>query len=270
MIEIETKSKTLSKERKIFMKKIIIMIAITLITIHLYGCSKAEIERSPVIIDHASNQEDPSINTPINTDETDSKEDVPSNTDESQSSGDQQTKDNTLDQKNNDLNSEEKEDEIIPTIIELEGMNEIINTKLIRSSLGYSIQYDIDRLSHMFENNVDSFIAPNPNPDLYPYVYLNIKRIENVTIKDYSDQWLKTITSEKKYKFEEITNTSINGYNTLHYNLVTGKEWNSTVRNYYMVEGNQSVYFIETQYFLEAEEGYGARLTAMLKTFQIK
>lgn len=57
-----------------------------------------------------------------------------------------------------------------------------------QSTLGYQIEYFKDSFTVKNENGVDSFTVENHNPDLYPYVYLNISRNQFPLEKASSDQ----------------------------------------------------------------------------------
>jgi hypothetical protein len=51
---------------------------------------------------------------------------------------------------------------------------------------------------------------------------------------------------------------------------VAGNEWNSPVVRYYLIDNTAGgTFVVQMQYFLEAEEGYGARFNTMLHGFQI-
>ena len=75
----------------------------------------------------------------------------------------------------------------------------------------------------------------------------------------------------KEYKsVEQFNQVSVGEqYKAVQLKAKTGSEWNSIIRNYYLIEEKNSVYLIEMQYFTEAAEGYGARMQAMLDTFKI-
>jgi hypothetical protein len=117
-------------------------------------------------------------------------------------------------------------------------------------------------------------MADNPDPELYPYVYVRISRQD----KPASDSTTQNDTpSFAKYDvsgnitgyvaIEFSSDVTIGGYNAKLYHFTSGKDWNSTTNNIYQIEHGDYIYEILTQTFIEAEEGYGARIQAMLDTF---
>lgn len=260
------------------MKKILAIVFISTITFSLYGCSRAEIEKSPITVEDSANKNegDQVVSEDAFVDET-TKEDNP--VDETASkekdtinetgSSNQNTKDVTEDTPATDSNTQNGNQipsELVPITIELEGMKETFNGGTFKSSNGYQVIYDVDRFEVKTDNNIDSFQAENPNPDLYPYVYFNIGAPMKLTLSDTIDQWKNTLSSDTKAKLKDGSTTSLNGYPTKHYVVTAGTDWNSTIQNYYFIQHKDFVYMIETQYFVEAAEGYGSRIHAMLNT----
>jgi hypothetical protein len=176
--------------------------------------------------------------------------------------------------------------------IKLEGMEETVNYKYFESSLGYRMAYDKDRFTVSSKYDVDSFIAENPDPEIYPYVYIKISRLpisasyligtisgEFSTEKPKDSDWTEVYdennnvigySSPKKYEIAQQDTVKLGDYEVEHYKVQEGTDWNSAIRNFYFIKKDQNIYRIETQYFLEAEEGYGARISAMLDTFSLE
>ncbi len=273
-------------------KKIFLSFA-ALTVFSLTGCVKTEIEKKPVTI-----ADEAVASTPLMENDDPITEDASkdSSGEASEGSSDDSTKGLTEDKnENGSKNSntplqendnseteatttdhEDGSEDVVKLTIELEGMEEEINGKRFTSSLNYQIIYDVDRFQvDETEDGFDSFMADNPNPEIYPYVYLNIYRKDKTT-------WDKSITSDSDssegslwsslmignaYYLDEV---SIGSHQAKHYHTSPGNQWNSIVKDYYIIEQGEYYYVLETQYFLEAAEGYGARMRAMMDTIEFK
>lgn len=231
------------------MKKLFIIFLVTAIAISFYGCKKAEIEKNPEVIPQDPKSTEPVID----------KNGALVNTD---------GEDNADDADNPDI-------EIVKYTIEIEGMQEEINGKEYHSNLGYKLIYDFDRFQvSSSEQGSDIYMADNPDPELYPYTYININRYDSDTwINDKKDLWTKVKTFDRNVNgyiaTEQLEDTIIGDYEAKHYKLALGSDWNSIINHYYVIEHGDYYYTIETQYFLEAAEGYGARMQAMMDTFTL-
>lgn len=293
------------------MKKLSFILITSVVLAAMTACIRARIEKDAVIIenkntsdvslDNLEKQEDNSSsqakveegqNTQFNPTSSDDKPTVPT----------EQENNNTGEEEDisND-NGENPEADLIPASIIIEGMEEIINYKQYKSDLGFSIMYDSDRFS--VSNTADGvlqIIAPNPDPGIYPYVYINISRydysdvasfskleqdlqdnkIRNLNISGDTEKyyWFKVpespdnhphyvqLTSSDSKSLDIIREESISGKKAYAYIIRQGNSWNSAVRKYYFITLDSYVYKIEVQYFVEAEEGYGVRLNSMLST----
>lgn len=225
------------------MKKIIGILSIVTV-IGVAGCSKADIEKEPVVIeDAASLDEEVPLETP--------GEVIPPDEDREEDKVDNWG-----------------EEESAPITIEIEGMEETING-LQHIGDRYQIIYDADRFEYSKKEEGDTFIAENPDPAIYPYVYLSINYLENKSASDYIGE-LSDLLSKDGLETEIAADAPIGNYKGSIVTARSGSEWNSIIRNYYIIENGTGLYIIESQYFLEAAEGYGARIHAMLSTFEIK
>lgn len=242
------------------------------------GCSMAQIEKEPVVIaDTLSSSigvtEASDNNNGINTDQTASE---PHTDIEPEDALNETVSEKAADHTDEAADTSEPiklAEETKKLTIQIEGMEEEINGVVYHSDLGYQITYDKDRFKFTRPiENVDSFTADNPDPELYPYVFINIRRIKNNT-KDNNHssdlpQWALQNDVSQSFHItpDQMAEVPFGKYTALYYHSTSGEEWNSTVNNYYVVENGDYSYFIDTQYFLEAAEGYGARIDAMLKT----
>lgn len=261
------------------MKRIYIIALSAIASLSVYGCSTPQVEKTPVVIEEESNYTTDQIKhtDPLLAEDDAMEKETTSDTnpaeDLSYSDTDNQDKAPNADTTNTS-------DEPYQMTIELEGMEEQINCKTYQSPLGYLMSYDIDRFQVSSENNIDQYFAENPNPELYPYVFLNVTRSELPVTSDSSkSNTIQVMDSENQIlgylpegnlKFEKAEPIMIGGTEAVHYTAKSGTEWNSTVHHYYYLKADQYVYTFETQYFLEAAEGYGARIQAMLDTFKLQ
>ena len=271
------------------MKKLFILGLASIMMLQLSGCSVDPVEKEPVII---SDTTETNLVTPdLDQQETDvikngagpeedgtSKEPI---TDQSDGLAEDLTEDNkenpsaTTDPTTVGSDQEKAKDQnTYQGIILLEGMEEEVTYQMYKSDLGYQIAYDIDRFTVTKEKDNDTFMAENPNPELYPYVYFSIGRNEytgkEINLND-SDLHLQDDETGKDLVANAKEDTvKIGDYDAIHWKLIDGNEWNSLVKHYYYIKGDKYYYWIKTNYFLEASEGYGSRISAMLDTFVIE
>lgn len=238
------------------MKKIIIVGFSCFITFNLFGCSSANLEKEPIVIEDSNT---------ANIEEADELQESDNPSDLSNPDGKTATP----------SNSPEPSEDVSTTFkgtVTLEGMEEEVNYSTYQSDYGYQMDYDVDRFTVTSENGMDTFMAENLDPELYPYVFINITRSEykgektdlsigdnNLSVYDeYSKQTLSTNAPKD--------NVKLGDYDAIHFEVIDGDQWNSLVRHIYLIRFDKIYYVIETNYFLEASEGYGARIKAMLDT----
>jgi hypothetical protein len=254
------------------MKRSIILVLTLIFAVSLIGCSTSLVEKEPVVIkdnqeavtEDITTEELPGIDSTDATDQTENDTNETMENVEDEFDETTNTTDNTASQPDNSRVSSEPVD----YVIELEGMEEIIKVKTYESDLGYNMIYDVDRFTAAEEHGADLYYTENPNPDLYPYVYVNIIRTDHVTLKEYVDTREETLSLQLS-EVEQFDKVTVGEYDAVQLKGKSGSEWNSVIRNLYIIESGTSIYEIETQYFMEAAEGYGSRIAAMLDTFTI-
>lgn len=268
------------------MKRIFIIIFTAVTAFSLFGCSNSKVEKEPVIItdsqDVSAEQitDSPTSNTNEEavTEITNPPAAVSTNSETSdEDSSVQPSDDNGNTVKDSEGNNS---DATYTSTIELEGMPEEVTYKYYQSPLGYQISYDMERFTPSIEDTFDIFMAENPDPEIYPYVSFNISRNEyNSGYEGLSTPDLlvanpfgdtTTFTEKDLDKESENHSVKIGDYEAVHYMIKEGNEWNSLIKHCYLVPAGNYYYVIQTQYFLEAAEGYGARIEAMLDTFTIQ
>jgi hypothetical protein len=233
------------------MRKTIFILSI-ITAIIFTGCSRSEIEKNPVVLEDTASLNDEGA----------------SETSQDLSATEEGTKITEVTTVYEEVDSSKAEVKTKPITIEIEGTEETIRG-LLHAGDGYDIMYDVDRFEYSDKDGVDTFVAENSDPAIYPYVYISISHLENSNVSDYVEKLSDTLAANSM-ESEITTDTSIGNYKGMIITANAGTEWNSIIRNYYIIENGTSIYTIETQYFLDAEEGYGARFQAMLNTFEMK
>lgn len=148
--------------------------------------------------------------------------------------------------------------------ITIEGIEEDVNYVGIKSSIGYTIQYDENALNLLRENEKDVY------------------RVDIDSIKDkvfFTVQYIEKSYEELKAENTNIEEIEINGQRAFKvtfiddvlYNETQNStwKWNSDVKTLWYIDAKEGTYFIEEHYFFEATEGWGARINQMLNTFKI-
>ncbi|HPU63337.1 MAG TPA: hypothetical protein PK304_04225 [Mobilitalea sp.] len=164
-----------------------------------------------------------------------------------------------------EADSKEQSFELEPAklAVEIEGITEEIEALSYTSPLGYRIIFDPERFNLSREKDgSDRFMANNQDSDGYPDVYININILPETLNSD-------TITTDGKDAAEYVGEVSIGSFTAGHYKFKSGNNWNSVIRDYYIFDEKDKNFIIECGYFLEAQEGYGARIEAMLKTISV-
>lgn len=271
-----------------------IMIALTIASATLiYGCSFAQVEKEPIVIEETqedsskvisagesendavksdmNEQEQNSADTLIDADKEDDAGQADSVNNDIADQSDSANKDsaNQIDAPATIADLPEASDETLFYTIELEGMKEVIKTKVYDSDLGYRMLYDIDRFTVAKEHGADLYFTENYNPDIYPFVYINIIRVDGISMKDYVAQRKDALTQHIS-NVEQFDQVTVGKYEAIRLKAIAGSNWDSVIRNMYFLQDGDSIIEIETQYFVEAEEGYGARISALLDTFTLK
>lgn len=270
------------------MKKTTALTIILISAAGLIGCSKLTVEKKPVVImkettnidDILTEEDNEAKMTGETSDPATDSVTGPEQSENSKTDADEKAVDADTATSTEPVSGDGKHsisEEPAKLTIEIEGMKEEINAKTLHSSLGYRITYDSDRFDYSgTDEEIDSFIAKNSDPGVYPYIYLNISLLDvsktdqpNPPEKAY-DPTKTSITGIDGGIADYVDTVKINDYEAYHYKYKAGDEWNSIIRNYYVIEAEEHQYMIETQYFLEAAEGFGARMAVMLDTFTLE
>ena len=152
--------------------------------------------------------------------------------------------------------------------ISLEGTTEKIPTRLYTSDLGYQLQVDEQRFVFERIDDADIYKVLQTDTSAYPDIFIKISK----TVQSEDKNYLKTLEDRLKKenpKAEKLDPVSLGTYTAIHYHSSFGEASDSILKNIYVVETELDYFTIETQYFLEAEEGYGARIASLLETFRL-
>jgi len=249
-------------------RKILIIMTATALTLNLNGCSKLEVEKKPITIEDSSEN----LNSVFEKEENDSTLSLKdTNTNTTEPSDIKESDNEKVPEKNETMIDSELNGKEVDLIVEVEGTTETVKGKIHVSNLGYQMVYDMERYKLTSEDGLDSFFAENPDPTVYPYVFLNVSRSENTSMNDYVDKLEKEINDQKiSYQKIEYKEIGEGNYKAIYFRTQAGYNWDSIIREYYILEDGEDIILIETQYFLEAQEGHGARFLSMLNTFQIQ
>lgn len=132
----------------------------------------------------------------------------------------------------------------------------------------YILYVDEERYQ-VHDNNDTKYITPKiPLDDKYPEVSMSISQNADKS----SDEMIEELSKGLKNQYNNVSDivpvdtpfpaSMVRG--------ISGSEWNSTITKYYAFDNKLGGSFIITlKYFLEAEEGHGARFHAMLNEFKI-
>jgi len=152
---------------------------------------------------------------------------------------------------------------------EIEGNQEKANVQLQSPhKSNYVIYVDQERYQFIEGEKSDKIVMKTPVEGDFPEVSMEIQQIVNKSpdvIVDELAAQIKTkyeIFYEPKKIKEPVEGWVVRG--------VGGHKWDSPIINAYVISNEKQGSFIITQrYFLEAEEGHGARFDEMVKEFRI-
>jgi len=213
------------------MKKLSILIFVLALFVAISGCSvKNNISESPT--------------PPVNSSPADTADQFPSEVpDETQ------------------LVDENENNEIYTKVIQLEGTDETVKYMLIKGSYDYTMPLDVDRFEFKKVDNADYYQSTaNEN------VYIAVSYIKNTTIAEET----QSLSVDTNIVSSDEKATKVGDYDATNLHVVYGSNPDSKVINHYLIEDDGGVYIISCVYFLEAAEGFGARMFYMTQDFKIE
>jgi hypothetical protein len=151
---------------------------------------------------------------------------------------------------------------------EIEGNPEVVPVREYKSSLGYSILIDEERFTYEAGKDHDLYSTVNPDKSIYPDIYIKLAKANKADNPEYIEA-AKQQLSEENIEIGVLSDIKLGDYDVIGFKSNYGTDYNSAIKNIYIIESEDAFYNIETQIFLEAEEGYGARIKALLDTIKI-
>ncbi len=147
----------------------------------------------------------------------------------------------------------------------LEGEESTVMMELVEGNESLYSLY-IDPGHYVFEtNDKEDILKPIENvPEGYPEVSMSFILVDNQTpdsVKQDMQQEYSMPLNEKNIK-SPVNALSLHG--------TSGEDPDSEVVTLYMVEVDQGTLLITEKYFLEAQEGHGARFEQMLETLEVR
>lgn len=151
---------------------------------------------------------------------------------------------------------------------EIEGIESESEVSLHEGQAGYVIYFDTDMYSMIDVEGKDRIIFNEELPEIYPEVFMEISQTNDSPHSlaqekyDQLQQQYPTVleVDEVEWPIESFVVHAVAG--------TGGYEWDDPVARYYFFSNEQGGSFVVKQkYFLEAEEGHGARFEHMLEQF---
>lgn len=215
------------------MKKYAIILLVLLLLVGAYGCAA---------------QNEPEESAPV----TETQEPADNNSENSENTGTEVNETASV--------TESVSTEPYTEVIQIEGMDETVNYKLTVGRYGYLMPMDIDRFEFDEGEEADYFRSTANDKVFMTVTYIND------TTADKEAQTRMDVPEEAEAVKE---NVSIGEYEAVKVHVKYGSEPDSRIVDFYLVEHDGGVYEISHEYFLQAAEGFGARMHYMTQGFEI-
>ncbi|MEX1307535.1 MAG: hypothetical protein AB1Z19_03325 [Eubacteriales bacterium] len=141
----------------------------------------------------------------------------------------------------------------------------------------YVLYIDEERYTMQKGENEDT-ISPKDYPEDYPPVEMRISQIQDRAVERMTDEVFTQLkgTYDNVYEAEPFSFSHVSGLKLVAFNgdlngdKETMPQWDDEVMNVYIFDNTQGgVFVIRVRYFIEAEEGHGARLEQMLDQLEL-
>ncbi len=151
----------------------------------------------------------------------------------------------------------------------LEGQKEQAKVSLHENSAaGYTIYVDKQRYELLKQDGVDRVVPKIKPTGDFPPVFMEINQAQDKRPQAMAAEIKSTLARE--FPVVQDMGTVNDPIKSIVLGGVAGNKFNSKVVRYYLVDNKHGgTFVIKQQFFLEAEEGHGARFHAMLKEFRI-
>jgi len=138
---------------------------------------------------------------------------------------------------------------------------------ILDDSVTYVLYVDEERYEFVSSETGDR-IVPKGYPSDLPEVYMQIVQNTELTPQDAAAKIkAELVTSYIEVRDIEQITAPVDAIRLI---AINGYEWNDDIVVYYFIDNTQGGTFIITaKYFVEAEEGHGARFEQMLADFEI-
>lgn len=156
----------------------------------------------------------------------------------------------------------------------LEGQEEKTQVELNESKKAeYVIYVDTERY-RFIEGQLeepDKIVTKEPLEERYPEVSMEIKQELSLTKEEAISQIINELGANG---FEVVINEKVTSpqIGQMIYAVADlNRKWDTPVQKYYVIDvGEKGVFIFKEKFFVEAEEGHGARFDAMIKEFYLK
>ncbi len=143
----------------------------------------------------------------------------------------------------------------------IEGVEETVPAVRHTSWMGYAMTYDPERFTLNEDDGGDIYLA-EPQEGL-PNVYLSVSIVDGLT----AEETVEGLRLQADIQEEgQTVSLGANRYAATRLSWAAGSAGADAVTEYYVTEQNGTVFLIELGNFVEGQEGYGSRLSAMLDT----
>ncbi len=146
-------------------------------------------------------------------------------------------------------------------VIQLEGMDETVNYKLVKGRFGYSMPMDFDRFEFEEGEQAD-YLRSTANEN----IFMTVLYISDTTAEAEAGARMD-VPEGAAAGIEDVT---VGAYEAKRVHIVYGNEPDSKIADFYLIEHEGGVYEINHIYFLQAAEGFGARMYYMTQDFKIE
>ena len=128
----------------------------------------------------------------------------------------------------------------------------------------YSMYIDTERYTFETGEKEDKLMPIDEVPEGYPEVNMTFLYVEDQTPESVKEDM------EQEYSMPLEENIISAPVNALSLHGTSGEESDSEVVTIYMMEVDGGTLLIKANYFLEAQEGHGARFEQMLETLEVR
>lgn len=149
--------------------------------------------------------------------------------------------------------------------------------EVTEGQVSYAMYVDTERYEVNKEANAD-IISPKDYPADYPPVDMQISQVPDISVEDMAASIYSELTAEydnvldiESAEFAHAGGLRLYAINgDLNGDKDNMPQWDDAVMKVYVLDNTAGgVFVVKMRYFIEAEEGHGARLEAMLSEFEI-